>query len=470
MRLERTSILLFKCVVPGDFLNFEAVEQLENSPSKGKVTPSAELRRERLSRLLNELPRIAGNPRRGAQSFPHPFPARMPFNVAKTIATGLCFQDDFLLDPMVGSGTSLKVAASLGCRAVGYDMDPLAIHLARAFADPPSGSILRQAAMRVVITARELQLTTDLSLFLNGLNTEGRKFVDYWFTEEAAHALFCLAASLRNIETTETRSALIALFSSTIIARSAGVSLALDLARSRPHRNISKSTRDPFEVWMRKLHEFEHFCVSEPRRNGIVQAQIGDARFLPIGDAQVDVIMTSPPYLNAIDYIRTSKFSLVFLGHKLADLRTIRSGSIGTEVGLHEDGGKSQLEATLLKSVKDDRRRAIIGRYLVDMNRTLKETYRVLKPGGVAIFAVGPSMISRSKYDGGVVLSQLADSVGYSIVGVARRDLSSSNRSLPPPKRNSRSEAIHRRMACELYVGLQRPAISSQAGADTAKG
>jgi hypothetical protein len=381
----------------------------------------------------------------------------MPYDVARTIAAGLCVQNDVLLDPMVGSGTSLKVAAGLGCRSVGYDLDPLAIHLARTFADPPSGSVLRQAAMRIVMAARELRLNSELEDFLQRLNAEDRKFVEYWFPETAAHALFCLASSMDEIANAETKSALIALFSSTIIARSAGVSLALDLARSRPHRSLSKSIRDPFDVWTRKLHEFERFCTEEPRRSGIVQIEIGDARLLPLEDSQVDVIMTSPPYLNAIDYIRTSKFSLVFLGHNLADLRCIRSGSIGTESGLREIDKESQFEVTLLKSVKDDRRRAMVRRYLADMKTTLQETYRVLKPGGVAIFAVGPSMISRAKYDGGLVLGQLAAQVGYSVVGVARRDLSSSNRSLPPPKRNSRSEAIHRRMACELYVGLQRP-------------
>ena len=40
--------------------------------------------------------------------------------------------------------------------------------------------------------------------------------------------------------------------------------------------------------------------------------------------------MTSPPYLNAIDYMRTSKFSLVFLGSRLNELRAIRSAAIGT--------------------------------------------------------------------------------------------------------------------------------------------
>jgi hypothetical protein len=35
----------------------------------------------------------------------------------------------------------------------------------------------------------------------------------------------------------------------------------------------------------------------------------------------VDLIFTSPPHLNAIDYLRCSKFSLVWMGHSIAALR-----------------------------------------------------------------------------------------------------------------------------------------------------
>jgi len=43
------------------------------------------------------------------------------------------------------------------------------------------------------------------------------------------------------------------------------------------------------------------------------------------------VVLTSPPYLNAIDYMRCSKFSLVWMGHTIRELRNIRADSVGTE-------------------------------------------------------------------------------------------------------------------------------------------
>ena len=50
-------------------------------------------------------------------------------------------------------------------------------------------------------------------------------------------------------------------------------------------------------------------------------------------DESIDMVITSPPYLNAIDYLRGHRLSLVWLGHQLSGLRMIRSGSVGAERG-----------------------------------------------------------------------------------------------------------------------------------------
>src|SRR5260370_9662861 len=57
----------------------------------------------------------------------------------------------------------------------------------------------------------------------------------------------------------------------------------------------------------------------------------GDARHLPVKTASIDLVITSPPYLNAIDYIRCSKFSLVWMGYSIGELRQLRTHSLGTE-------------------------------------------------------------------------------------------------------------------------------------------
>ena len=56
-----------------------------------------------------------------------------------------------------------------------------------------------------------------------------------------------------------------------------------------------------------------------------------DARQLPIDDESVDLVITSPPYANAIDYMRAHKFSLVWFGEPISELSALRATYIGSD-------------------------------------------------------------------------------------------------------------------------------------------
>ncbi len=101
-----------------------------------------------------------------------------------------------------------------------------------------------------------------------------------------------------------------------------------------------------------------------------------------MADSSIDLVLTSPPYLNAIDYMRCSKFSLVWMGHNVSALRKIRGESIGAEASAVE-----ALDINWIRSVVDDldlqpklskRDYAVLARYVWDMGKALAEVSRVL--------------------------------------------------------------------------------------------
>jgi DNA modification methylase len=330
----------------------------------------------------------------------------MPVEVARAAVSALSDPGDIVLDPMIGSGVVAKAALALGRKAIGRDVDPLAIVQSRALCAGISVARLESLANNAHKSAHKmLKSGKHVEAAWRNLDNEGRHFVRYWFRKRHADELFALSLAIDAETSTVDWPVLAAMFSSLIISRQSGASRAMDLSRSRPHRVDSKIPKSPLELWPRQLASFRAY-YERSSLAGSADIKVGDARNLRISDESIDAIITSPPYLNAIDYIRTSKFSLIFLGSRLDELRAIRAGAVGTEVGLARGHLPKELDTAITRRVSDPKRRPIVRRYVFDLYNSLAESFRVLKPGGHALYVMGPSILSRRTYDASQVLGK----------------------------------------------------------------
>src|SRR6202030_29435 len=108
-----------------------------------------------------------------------------------------------------------------------------------------------------------------------------------------------------------------------IITKDQGASLDHDVSHSRPHRVMVSSDFDVLPAFERSIRKVRRLLLLAPPP-GNADVRLGDARSLKsIGNGTVDAVLTSPPYLNAIDYIRGHRLSLIWLGYKVSDLREI---------------------------------------------------------------------------------------------------------------------------------------------------
>lgn len=405
---------------------------------------------------IEKIVSIQGDIRRGARPFPHPFPARMPVEVAQAAVSVLSKPGDIILDPMIGSGVVAKASLALGRKVMGRDIDPLAVVQSRALCAGITEDRLESLANAVHKSAsRILKSKKYIEAEWRRLDDEGGRFIRYWFRKRHADELFALSLAIDNEIGAADWPIFAAIFSSLIISRGSGASRAMDLSRSRPHRVDSKIPKSPLEHWPRQLAAF-HSYYKKSSLSGSADIKVGDARNLRIPDESIHAIITSPPYLNAIDYMRTSKFSLIFLGSRLHELRTIRARAVGTEVGLAPGHLPKALDTAVAKRVSDPKRRPMVRRYLFDLCNALSESFRVLKPGGHALYVMGPSILSRRNYDAAKVLCEVAREVGFRPVGHGRRDLSETRRSLPPPRRSKSADSMNKRMTCEFYVVMTK--------------
>lgn len=381
----------------------------------------------------------------------------MPAHVAEFLVDNLSDPGDVVLDPMVGSGTTLITAAQLGRRGIGFDRDPLAVLISHTVTQPVDKEDGRRTSTRVLERARGIAERTALSLWRGKLPPEDQEFIRYWFPWRSQKQLFALSEAIRKERGGPARDLAWTVFSSLIIAKSAGASHALDISRSRPHKSTEKPIAYPFDNWERRFRMAlaRHPFVDRPPA-AVASVALGDARSLEIESEAVDLVLTSPPYRNAIDYLRTNKFSLLWMGHELEHLRELRGTMVGTERGMwSRDGLPEPMESALHEAAPVARRRAIVRRYLSDLRQVLVEAKRVMREGGVIVLVVGPTIMSRHAADSVDAVSSLAEHVGLRVVGSAKRTLNPTRRSLPPPSAIQKG-SLASRMDHEVIIALRR--------------
>jgi uncharacterized protein (DUF433 family) len=148
-----------------------------------------------------------------------------------------------VLDPMAGSGTTLIAAQNLGRRGLGFDRDPLALLVARSALQIFELDRLKDLCDRILVRARKWAGCVRLPQICELLPDEDRAFIQYWFPPQSQRQLFALSQSIRAEPEGAEQDLAWVIFSSLIIAKSAGASYALDLPRSRPHRRLDKPVR-----------------------------------------------------------------------------------------------------------------------------------------------------------------------------------------------------------------------------------
>lgn len=388
----------------------------------------------------------------------HPFPARMAPDLAiaglKTLR-----QQSIVLDPMTGSGTVVRHASELGHRAIGIDMDPLAVLMSRVWTTPVNDQLIGQVTEKIL---HDIKYTPDdFVLPWIDEDEETKSFIDFWFGESQRSDLRKLAYQLSLFEKPYTRrdkraaaDVIRIALSRIIITKDCGASLARDVSHSRPHKVADNSIFQVIPAFERSVSQVRRLLLSTPPV-GNVDLRLGDARSLKsVNTGAIDAVLTSPPYLNAIDYMRGHRLSLVWLGYRLSDLRNIRSNSIGAERSPTTADTKqlflSIQDAMGPLDVLPARYNSMVARYSEDIYRLMSEISRVLKPSGRAILVVGNSCLKGVfiKNSNGIITA--ASMVGLKLLQQSERELPTASRYLPMPADDDKPLGKRMRTECIL--------------------
>lgn len=381
----------------------------------------------------------------------HPFPARMAPEIARHALDGVP-KDGWVLDPMCGSGTVPRAAVEVGRRCVGMDIDPLAVLMSRVWTTSVDVTQIGMDAKEVVRDAKRLRAKDVRRI----RDDETKHFVSYWFGRRQRWALARLSTVLgeREEETTE---ALMVALSRIIVSKEMMASLARDTSHSRPHKVAEENDFDVYAGFVRAAKLIADRL--EPKRIGATaEIRCGDARNLKeLMERRFDLVLTSPPYLNAIDYLRGHRMALVWLGHMLKPLRAIRSASVGAERMMRESETTIDIAPFVGETEEaliERRHLGWIRRYAADLDKVLGELRTVISEAGSVVMVLGNSFIRGATIDNAGLVEWLARRRGFVLKERRVREIPARRRYLPAP--GDGNGALDTRMRTETVLTVRR--------------
>ncbi|MCX7000686.1 MAG: DNA methyltransferase [Candidatus Sumerlaeota bacterium] len=395
----------------------------------------------------------------------HPFAAKFPPQLPRYFIEALTREGEVVLDPMMGSGTCLVESLLLGRKSIGFDIDPLALLISKVKTTPLDPIELYSFSNEMLDNIQQdlFCVRDEASVMYSRLGTRTEEFINYWFDPDVIAELQILKGKILSIEKKDIRDFFIVVFSSVIITKSGGVSRARDLAHSRPHRVYDKPFRSPIQEFRKKaqlaIKSMGGYYHALKKYKPVYEIQSASADKLPLPDNCIDIIVTSPPYANAIDYMRAHKFSLVWMGYTIEELSRMRSDSIGSEkIKISMNGNLSDKCENILSTLKslDQKKEKVIRQYFFEMGNCLKEMARVLKNGKYAVIVVGTSTIRGFNVLTHECLASLGEANGLLVVGIVERPIDRDKRMLPM-RRQSAQSRIEQRMQHEYVIGFLKP-------------
>lgn len=398
----------------------------------------------------------------------HAFPAKFPPQLPRLFITNLTNPGERVLDPMMGSGTCVVESIALGREGIGLDIDPLAVMLSKVKLNYINPEVTQLFGLQIADKAEHALNNGGLGSIEKELSErfepKTRKFVDYWFSHQSQLELTAIKREIDKVDDADIKDFLMLVFSAIIITKSGGVSLAWDLAHTRPHKlnqGIPKSYRPAVKEFRKRLLKNINGLIEMNTDRTPAFLHFGNAEAMPIKSNSVDLLFTSPPYAsNAIDYMRAHKFSLIWFGHHLDKLSELRSKYIGGEKVSHYEFLKMPPETKKIVAKVaevDEKKALVLHRYYSEMQKVVSEAFRVLKPGKAAVFVVGSSTLRGVDSQTQICLGEIGSVVGFDLVGIGTRKLDRDRRMLPARLKQQKYSQIEERMHEEYIVALVKP-------------
>jgi hypothetical protein len=261
------------------------------------------------------------------------YPAKFHVPVAAGLIEQFSSPGQTILDPFCGSGTVLVEASVRGRSSIGTDLDPLAIAVSAAKTTTLGGETLKgvtQKLLRDLAAVRRTDVDY-IALAKNDIDDEAFETaadglwmpaiprLRHWFRKYVLIDLAQIREGIHALHAApEVHDWLMVVFASIIRNASNADPVPVSGLEVTSHmRRLDEAGRivNPFALLERALHRAARGTAAytaERSPQAVTTVFQSDATTLRT-DAQPDVIITSPPYQNAVDYYRRHQLEMFWL-------------------------------------------------------------------------------------------------------------------------------------------------------------
>lgn len=335
-------------------------------------------------------------------------------------------EESTVLDPFCGTGTVMVEAMHNGWNSVGVEINPVAALIAK----------VKTTAIRKEILKEELDSIASLFDELNEDEVELPEFHnrDYWFSKGNIRTLAKIRHCISSISDRDVADFYKMVFSSTIKAASnADPRIYVPVL---PKPEYEEDVPDPWPLFVAKARKSIESLVEFSKMISNTKASCDihceDIRDFDVDVPDVDLVISSPPYISAQRYIRSTRLEAYWLDYDKNEQLETNKKSIGTErvskryyAEMHRTGLRD-LDRILRKIYTKNRERAgIASKYFVEMKAVLRKIFAILSPKGILILVVGSNTVANYRLKTFKFLMNMCEDIGFSVERIMMDRISS---------------------------------------------
>lgn len=364
----------------------------------------------------------------------HNYPAMFIPQLARRLILSYSKEGDAICDIFCGSGTALAEARLLGRNASGIDLNPFAIFLAQAKTTEIDPILLQEQYRSLLDSISRVELLPiEKPNFFN---------IEYWFKEKVISRLARLKRAIDQIRDEKVRNFFLVAFSATVRKCSNTKGGEFKLVRIPEERlavhdpNVLETFREFAERNINGMRDY----WADVNKDTWAKPIYGDSsKENGIEKESIDLIITSPPYGDSqttVAYGQFSRLSLQWLDFAREEASRIDKELLGGEPtkDLRNELSSRYLVEVLKKiSDQDEKRARDVLSFYVDIEKCLRQAYRILKNDKYFCLVVGNRLVKQVRIPTDFIIAELSENIGFQVKDIFVRNIPNKRM----PRRNS---------------------------------